>query len=267
MRAATRLGAAGIAALLLGSACAPGALRHPYFHREEQPRAVEWGYGGADGPARWAELSPSYHLARDGREQSPIDLRGAQRADLAPLRFDYRPVSVRLVYNGHSVQEDEDGASHLVVGEDAYELKQFHFHSPSEHTVDGRLFEMEVHFVHESAAGEVAVVSVLVERGAHNAAFDSMWRALPDRDHPTGRSEERVEVASLLPAAPDYFAYRGSFTTPPCTEGVRWFVMRQPIQLAPAQLATFRRVIYGNNRPVQPQNGRAISSSRSAPPR
>lgn len=250
------------ATLLLAPACAPGGLRHHYFHREEQPRAVEWGYDGADGPARWGALSPSYHLARDGRAQSPIDLCGAVPADLAPLRFDYRPVSVRLVYNGHSVQENEDGASHLVVGDDAYELKQFHFHSPSEHTVDGRLFEMEVHFVHEGVGGEVAVVSVLVERGAHNAAFDAMWRALPDRDHPEGRSDELIAVGELLPAAHGYYAYRGSFTTPPCTEGVRWFVMRQPIELAPAQLAEFRRVIYGNNRPVQPQNGRAITSSR-----
>lgn len=248
------------AALLSGACAAPRG--HHYFHESEQPHAAAWGYEGAIGPAHWGELSSSYHLASDGREQSPIDLVGAATADLPPLEFDYRPVSVRLVYNGHSVQEDEDGASRLVAGGAAYELKQFHFHSPSEHTVEGRLFDMEVHFVHRGAGGEVAVVSVLVESGDHNAAFDSMWRALPDRDHPDGRSDERIHVADLLPADRRYFAYRGSFTTPPCTEGVRWFVMREPIRLSAAQIATFRRVIYRNNRPVQPMFDRSLSTSR-----
>jgi carbonic anhydrase len=248
--------------VLFAGACATGEHRHHYFHKQEQPHAAEWGYEGAEGPEHWGALSPRYHLARDGRAQSPIDLRGAQPDDLPPLGFDYHPVSVQLVYNGHSVQENEDSTSRLVVGDAVFALKQFHFHSPSEHTVDGRLFEMEMHFVHEGAAGEVAVVSVLVEQGEHNASFESMWRELPDREHPERRSGAPVGVADLLPADRSYFAYRGSFTTPPCTEGVRWYVMRRPIQLSAAQLATFRKVIYGNNRPVQSRFGRTISSSR-----
>jgi len=250
------------AAALLVAACAPGHRRHPYFHKEEQPHAAAWGYEGAGAPARWGDLSPEFHLAKDGREQSPVDIRAAAPAPLPPLRFDYRPVPIRLVYNGHSVQENEDGGSYLGVDGERYKLEQFHFHSPSEHTVDGRSFAMELHFVHEGVDGEVAVVSVLIDEGAHNAAFDSMWRDLPDRADPRQRSRTRIEVADLLPVDRRYYAYRGSFTTPPCTEGVRWFVMRQPVSLSAAQIATFREVIYGNNRPVQPLNGRAISTSR-----
>ena len=250
---------------LLATSCVPTAihrLRHHYFHKTEQPHAAEWGYEGAGAPEHWGDLSPDYHLAKDGREQSPIDVHATATAALPALEFDYRPALIRMVYNGHSVQENEDGDSHLTVEGKRYKLEQFHFHSPSEHTVDGKSFAMELHFVHEGEDGEVAVVSVLIDEGAHNAAFDAMWADLPDRDDPKENSSKRIGVAELLPKDRRYYAYRGSFTTPPCTEGVRWFVMQQPVQLSNAQIATFRKVIYHNNRPVQPLNGRAVTVSR-----
>lgn len=206
---------------LLATSCVPTVihrLRHHYFHKTEQPHAAEWGYEGAGAPEHWGDLSPDYHLAKDGREQSPIDVHATAKAALPALEFDYRPAPIRMVYNGHSVQENEDG--------------------------------------------EVAVVSVLIDEGAHNAAFDAMWADLPDRDDPKENSSKRIGVAELLPKDRRYYAYRGSFTTPPCTEGVRWFVMQQPVQLSNAQIATFRKVIYHNNRPVQPLNGRAVTVSR-----
>ena len=244
--------------LLTASACAPGPNRHHYLHKEAKPHAAAWGYEGTGAPEHWGDLCPEYHLAKDGRQQSPVDIRGAASSDLPPLEFDYRPVTVRTIYNGHSVQENEDGKSHLVVQGKSYDLEQFHFHSPSEHTVEGQHFAMELHFVHEGADGEVAVVGVLIEAGLHNAAFETMWADLPDGENPTESSQSRIVVQDLLPADHRYYGYQGSFTTPPCTERVRWFVLREPVQLSSEQIATFREVIFNNNRPVQPLNDREV---------
>jgi len=248
--------------LLAATACVPGLRRHHYFDKKEQPHAASWGYEGAGAPEHWGELSPDYHLAKDGRRQSPVDITGASPEGLPPLGFDYREVPVKMVYNGHSVQENEDGNSHLVVGDKRYKLEQFHFHSPSEHTVDGKPFAMELHFVHEGADGEVAVVSVLIDEGDHNEGYDLVWSKLPDYTNRDVRAAALIRVQDLLPKRRSYYAYQGSFTTPPCTEGVRWFVMREPVQLSKAQIDTFRKVIFHNNRPVQPLYGRAISESR-----
>jgi len=251
-----------IALLLTLASAACNTARHPYLHKTPQPPAAEWGYEGKEGPEHWGQLSPKYHLASDGHAQSPIDIRGAAAADLPALDLDYRPVPIRLIYNGHSVQENEKGNSHLTVDGKRYKLEQFHFHSPSEHTVDGRSFAMELHFVHEGTDGEIAVLSVLIDDGQHNPAYDVMWSHLPNSGNRKENTDDLIPVDKLLPASRDYYAYQGSFTTPPCTEGVRWLVLRQPVQLSAKQIATFRKVIYHNNRPVQPLFGRKISISR-----
>jgi carbonic anhydrase len=248
--------------LALTAGCSQLAPRHHYLHKEEQPHASKWGYEGDIGPSHWGDLNPAYHLARDGDRQSPIDLANAVSTPLPELELDYQPVAVNLLYNGHSVQENERGDSHLRVADEQYKLEQFHFHSPSEHTVNGKSFAMELHFVHESADGVIAVVGVLIEEGRYNPAFDGMWAHLPDSKDTTEQATKEVMVADLLPQGRGYFGYSGSFTTPPCTEGVRWFVMSDPVQLSREQIATFRKVIYHNNRPVQVRNNRRLSRSR-----
>lgn len=247
--------------VLLATGCNLEERVHHYFMKEEAPHKAEWGYSGAEGPSHWGELSPDYALASTGRSQSPIDLTGAAHADLPALEFDYRPVSVNVVFNGHSIQENESGSSSLTVGGKRFSLEQFHFHSPSEHTVDGRHSPMEMHLVHKGADGEVAVVGVMIEAGEENAALELLWQNLPTVENRANRTEMQIDVGAVLPADHDYLHYTGSFTTPPCTEDVRWMMMRQPIQLSKAQIAAFRAIINNNNRPVQPLNGRAIESS------
>ena len=166
-----------------------------------------------------------------------------------------------MVFNGHSIQENESGSSSLTVGGKRFSLEQFHFHSPSEHTIDGRHSPMEMHLVHKGADGEVAVVGVMIEAGEENAALEVLWQNLPTVENRANRTQMQIDVGAVLPADHDYLHYTGSFTTPPCTEDVRWMMMRQPIQLSKAQIAAFRAIINNNNRPVQPLNGRAIESS------
>ena len=234
--------------------------------------SAHWGYGTRDCPAVWAELSPAYALCGTGPEQSPIDLRDAEVVDHAPMLHDYEPSSLQIIRhehvvdvvdNGHTIQVDYDDGSTLQVGADRYELAQFHFHAPSEHTIDGRRFPMEMHLVHRSASGGFAVLGVLIEEGAHHPAFDPFWGRLPQRPGERLHLEHvQVDIDDLLPESQATYRYRGSLTTPPCSEGVRWFVAVEPIALSAAQIDAFTSIIHGNARPVQPLGPRAVTMDR-----
>ena len=234
---------------------------HHYFHKEEKPHAAEWGYEGETGPEHWGELSPEYVLAKTGQRQSPIDISKSQPTSLPRIKFGYGPSQIDLVYNGHTVEEVEDHQSSIEVDGKKFVLQQFQFHSPSEHTIDGQHFDMEMHLVHKSGDGEIAVVGVLIEEGTDNAAFDQVWDYLPSAENRERKERVTVDAATLLPASHSYYRYTGSFTTPPCTEDVLWMVLKSPVELSTEQIKTFRAIIEGNNRPVQPLNDRTVAVS------
>jgi len=174
------------------------------------------------------------------------------------IKFDYQPAAVNLVYNGHTIEEkDQDGGS-ITIGGRTFSLQQFHFHSPSEHTVDAKSYAMEMHLVHKNEAGQVAVVGVFIKVGKENRAFSPLWTYLPKEENKRLTYEGKVDVLSMLPKEKRYYHYMGSFTTPPCTEGVYWYVLKEPVELSKIQIDKFRSIISGNNRPVQPLNGRKI---------
>ena len=139
-----------------------------------------------------------------------------------------------------------------------FELRQFHFHAPSEHTVDGKHFPMEMHLVHKGQDGTSGVVAVFINEGQHNRAFDPVWDNLPDPTRPKREAEINIDASLLLPKDTSYYSYDGSFTTPPCTEQVKWVILAQPVNLSKQQIMRFRKVIHDNNRPVQPLNGRQV---------
>ena len=234
---------------------------HHYFHKAEQPHKAEWGYSGDTGPGHWGDLSPDYVLAKTGQQQSPIDLTGSTGGDSMPLRFDYHASQIDLVYNGHTIEEIENQKSLLLIDEREFALEQFHFHSPSEHTVDGKHFAMEMHLVHKSSDDTVAVVAVFIEEGEDNAAFDAVWDYLPTEANRERTQPTTVDAGALLPESRQHFSYTGSFTTPPCTEDVQWIVMKDSVALSKEQITRFRAIIDHNNRPVQPLNGRTVSLS------
>lgn len=234
---------------------------HHYLKKSKSEHAAHWSYRGPTGPEKWGDLAPDYLLAKTGRQQSPIDIRDASPEVLPQLQFHYKPSKIHLIYNGHTIQENEDPGSFGSAGEKRFELQQFHFHSPSEHTVDGNHFPMEMHLVHKASDGTVGVVAVFIREGKHNDAFDNVWDLLPNANDPKRDSALKIDTLSLLPKQRGHYSYDGSFTTPPCTEQVKWVVLKTPVEMSKRQIERFRLVIDGNNRPVQPLNGRQVVRS------
>ena len=226
---------------------------------------TQWGYDGSIGPATWGELDSSFSTCATGRSQSPIDIVTADLVaeDMPELVCDYGTVAVNIVNNSHAIELTVPEGSMLQVGGREYQLQQFHFHGPSEHTIDGEHAAMEMHMVHKDAEGNLAVISALIDEGAENGALASAWQHLPSAiNQPLTPAGATVDIAAVLPEDRSYLSYSGSFTTPPCTEGVAWYMFRQRIQLSPEQIAAFRGVMPPNNRPVQPTNGRIIRTTR-----
>ena len=217
-----------------------------------------WGYEGDRGPEHWGSLEPAFAACSAGAEQSPIDLVGAQPSSHAPITFDYTPRLSTVVNNGHAIQVNVDRGSGILLDGTRYELLQFHFHQASEHTVRGARLPMEMHLVHRSDQEALAVVGVLVEEGNANAALEPIRRLLPTQSGSSAAIPEAVDVAALLPEPRTVWRYRGSLTTPPCTEGVAWIVMTEPVALSAAQVAVFGALYRNNFRPVQPLNRRVL---------
>jgi carbonic anhydrase len=226
------------------------------------PHGLHWGYDGEAGPAHWGRLKPEFALCASGERQSPIDIRDGIAVDLELPRFDYRPSAFSVIDNGHTVQVNLAPGNTVEVMGRRYELVQFHFHRPSEERINGRLFEMSVHLVHRDPDGRLAVVGVVLERGAARPALQQVWNNLPLEKHEALAASGTIDPAALLPEDRRYFTYMGSLTTPPCSEGVLWMVMQQPVQASPAQIGIFSRLYPMNARPVQQSAGRLIKQSQ-----
>jgi carbonic anhydrase len=228
----------------------------------EHGHGAHWGYEGHAGPAQWAELGEAFALCGAGMRQSPINIDAAASAGLAPIQFDYRAAKLDMVNNGHTIQVNHGQGSAITVDGEKYALLQFHFHTPSENTVGGKPYDMEMHLVHKNAQGQLAVVGVFLKAGAHNAVLDKAWGHMP------GHAGDKAQVAAisinpadLLPASRAYRRFNGSLTTPPCSEGVKWFVMQDPVEVSAEQIRKFAKVIGANARPTQPLNGRFVLSN------
>ena len=234
------------------------------------PGEPHWGYEGEEGPAKWGTLSPKWAVCGEGHGQSPIDIEKTVNANLPELRSDFKPAILRIIHHehmadvintGHTVQVNFTEAGALKIGEEQFQLLQFHFHSPSEHTVAGKHYPGEMHMVHQSADGKLAVVGVFLEEGGHNETFESISSNLPKSKSVEQHLEHmKVDVNHLLPAKRTTYRYDGSLTTPPCSEGVKWIIMTTPIQVSAQRIANFRAVIKDNNRPVQELYGRTVAT-------
>ena len=237
----------------------------PTVHEPENPAASlhkHWSYDGETGPAHWAKMRPDYAACATGKRQSPIDIRDGVRVNLEAIRFEYKPMQFRIVDNGHTVQVNLGEGSSLTVMGKRYALLQFHFHRPSEERVNGRSYDMSVHLVHRNDEGQLAVVAVLLDKGADHPLIQTLLNNLPLEQDIEMAPEEAIDPTRLLPENRAYWTYMGSLTTPPCTEGVLWMVLKQSVQVASEQVAIFSRVFRNNSRPVQAANGRLIKESR-----
>lgn len=221
-----------------------------------------WSYDDEDGPTRWAKLRDDYAICATGKRQSPIDIREGIKVNLEEIAFDYKPTLFRIIDTGHTVQVNVGEGLSLKISGKRYELLQFHFHRPSEERVNGRAYDMVVHLVHRNDEGQFAVVSVLLERGSENPLIQTLWNNLPLDQNIEVAPVEAIDLNKLLPESRTYWTYMGSLTTPPCTEGVLWMVLKQPIPVSAEQVAIFSRLYRNNARPLQPSNGRLIKESR-----
>ncbi len=247
-------------AVLAGCSKQTGGTESQSAEPSEKGHAMSshWSYQGHDGPSHWGDLDPLYELCKTGARQSPIDIIGAARnAALRPLAVDYRSTSVKVTNNGHAIQVDCDEGSVLHVEGRDFALLQFHFHSPSEHWVDGKPFAMESHFVHQDADGNLVVIGVLMVEGRENPALAKFWDYMPMLERSVD-TDVTIQVSDLLPKEPRYHTYEGSLTTPPCSEDVLWFVMKTPLEVSKKQVEAFLAAIGENARPVQPRNDRVI---------
>jgi carbonic anhydrase len=232
-----------------------------FAQQANPPKA--WSYTGPQGPAHWGTLNTDYAACKTGRHQSPIDIQHETPADLPAIQFSYVPAPLRILDNGHTIEVVVAPGSFIQVGEQKYELQQFHFHHPAEERIRGRSFPLVAHLVHKGTDGKLAVVAVLFKTGTENPFLQTLWKSMPadvNQEHEV--EGVSIDPTQLLPADRGYYTFTGSLTTPPCSEGVTWFVLKNPAELSSADLAAFAKKYAHNARPIQPLNGRPIKATR-----
>lgn len=227
-----------------------------------------WAYHGANGPSAWPTLNPEFSDCGEGLHQSPIDLANAEAVEGSSIQREYLTSTLRIAHrehlvdvinNGHTIQVTYDEGSTLEIDGTPYDLKQFHFHTPSEHTVEGIRFAMEMHFVHATADGQLAVLGVLFLEGEENPVFRNVIMALPDSPGDEAHFDDVIiDVDEFFPLDNRAYRYQGSLTTPPCSESVIWLVALQPVEISAAQAEEFSRRLGDNHRPIQSINDRNI---------
>lgn len=227
-----------------------------------EPQAhPHWSYSGKTGPNKWSEIDSKFAPCSQGKVQSPIDIHTADVKHVAPseLKFDYQTSPLKVIDNGHTIQVNYAPGSFLTVDGKRYELLQFHFHKPSEERVDGKRYALVAHLVHKNAEGELAVVGVLMEPGAKRPMIKTIFDNLPlQKEKEIEVPGVSINIATLLPENHAHYTFTGSLTTPPCSEGVKWFVMKTPVPVSAQQIAQFGHVYKMNARPVQAANGREV---------
>jgi carbonic anhydrase len=241
-----------------GAAAAAAAAR-------EQHAMPHWAYDGEGGPQAWAKLKPEYGQCASGKRQSPIHIEenAALQGPAEVLGFEYRPSNASVVNNGHTIQVDVEGDNFLVVRGSRYKLLQFHFHHPAEEKINFKGFAMVAHLVHRNDQGQLAVVAVLLDPGAANPFIDKVWTYMPLEVNDRVRTPPAwIDLAALLPQDQRYYQFMGSLTTPPCSEGVLWMVLKQPVSASADQLKLFSQLFPNNARPVQALNGRIVRDAQ-----
>lgn len=227
-------------------------------------QTAHWSYSGSSGPEQWGSLEHEFSSCALGHDQSPVDIsdREVHRESLPAITFAYQSSPLRIIDNGHTIQVNYAPGSFIDVGGRRYQLVQFHFHKPSEEQIDEKSYDMVAHLVHKDSEGRLAVVAVPLAKGHASALIDSLWRYLPaEKNKETEVDRVAINVADLLPENHAYYTFTGSLTTPPCTEGVTWFVLQHPASVSAEEIARFGAIYPMNARPVQPLNGREVRAS------
>jgi len=226
---------------------------------------VHWAYEGEGGPEAWGQLKSEFKTCAVGKRQSPIHIQESNtlQGPAEAIQFSYQPSQGTVVNNGHTIQVDVVGDNSINVRGSNYKLLQFHFHHPSEERINQKVYSMVAHLVHRNAEGQLAVVAVLLDPGAANSLINKVWTYMPlDSGDSVRMPDGLLDLNELLPKDQRYYQFLGSLTTPPCTEGVLWLVLKQPSTVSAEQLKLFSQLYPNNARPVQPVNSRPIRDAQ-----
>jgi carbonic anhydrase len=220
---------------------------------------VHWGYEGKIGPSNWGDLSKEFATCKTGQVQSPIDIptKSAVKVN-ATIKTNYKVSPGEIINNGHTIQVGLADGGSANFGSIDYKILQFHFHTPAEEKVDSKSFPFNAHLVHKSADGKLAVIGVLFNEGKENTSLKNVLANMPAKEGKVALKNP-FNVASILPASLAYYGYAGSLTTPGCSEGVDFYILKTPVELSPQQLASFKKIFPLNARPVMPLNGRKVT--------
>ena len=225
----------------------------------EQNMQAHWDYMGIEGPKHWGMLTQEYMTCETGHRQSPINISMAKHGQHhSTLVFRYHPSHIHEMNNGHTIQVSHVSGCEADLNDHTYKLRQFHFHAPSEHHIDGKSFPMEMHLVHQDEKGQVLVVAVMMEADLGEPVLEKLWNWLPAQMGKEVSLPLKLSISDILPADTHHYSYSGSLTTPPCTEGVKWIVLKKPMHIAKADVDKFVEIIGHNARPIQPRGDRQI---------
>ena len=219
-----------------------------------------WSYEGHTGPTYWGDLDKKFQMCKLGKNQSPIDInkKNLIKSCLTPLKLEYNSKAAYIINNGHTIKVNINHGSFLYIDGKKFELKQFHFHTPSENTINGKHFPMEAHLVHLNKNGEIAVIAIMFKIGKENKALKKFQNKISNTLNIKHKINSYLNPIELIPTTKDYYRFNGSLTTPPCSEGVRWFVFKEAVEISQQQLNQFSNIMGKNNRPTQPINARKV---------
>ena len=222
--------------------------------KPEEKHAVHWDYEGEMGPENWGKEFPT---CGKGKSQSPLNIKGPFEKVRFSVVPDYKPGPLKILNNGHTIQVNVVPGSKIRIDGKAFDLLQFHFHRPSEEHINGKPSAMVIHFVHKNEAGELAVLGVLLQEGNENPGIKTLWSYAPPKEGPEVAPDNvAFNPSNLLPREMEFFHYDGSLTTPPCTEKVKFFILKSQVNISKEQVTQFPFKM--NARPVQPLNERKI---------
>jgi len=246
-----------VSAIFLSTGCASHNETMEHSHKVH----AHWGYKGDVSPAHWSELNEKFTMCSKGTQQSPINIVASKDINLDALGFDYNTKSTSVINNGHTVQVNIASGSSVMIDGQAYELKQFHFHTPSENNINGKSYPLEAHFVHSTKDGQLAVVAVMFEYGEENPVINKIWSKFPLKlNHKESLELSENDINAILPKDKDYYKFMGSLTTPPCSQNVKWNVFKTTVTISKDQVKKFFDIFeHTNNRPLQDVNDRTIS--------
>jgi carbonic anhydrase len=229
---------------------------------EKEQTNSHWSYEGENGPSFWGDLDTEFAVCKEGVNQSPINIftEAAKSSNKNQnINLNYKPTTLTLVNNGHTIQATPNQLNNeLNIGGTQYILQHFHFHAKSEHQLDGEHYPVELHLVHKSAEGKLAVLGVMVNEGNELNSLSTIWDELPQTSSNEISTEHKISIDKLVPENKSRYEYSGSLTTPPCTEGVYWIIFQEPIEMSKVQINLFTNLFPTNNRPVQSTGGREI---------